>query len=97
MTIFDDLKSAAGSGLQRTAEDFYARAKLKFYERLGQRKPKTDLEKNFTAAFIDTPTGRASVQEYRDAQIKKYLSDPFVLGIGALLLFLIVGTLAMRR
>lgn len=93
MTIYDDLKAAAGTGLQRTADDFYARARLKFYERLGQRKPKSELERNVTAAYIDTPTGRASIKEYQDAQIKKYLSDPLVWVIGALLLFLIVGTL----
>ena len=95
MSIYDDLKAAAGSGLQRTALDFYDRAQQKFIERLANRKPKTLLEKNVGEAFLDTPTGRATADEYRRAQINKYLRDPFVWLIAGFLILVI--SLNFRR
>lgn len=89
MSIYNDLSAAAEGGIKRTAADFFERAKLKFIERQINRTPKTELERNVRSAFIDTPTGRANAVDYRNAQIKKYLSNPiFWIASGVILIAL---------
>lgn len=96
MTVYSDLESSIGRGISRTAEDFFNKAKEKFLIRVGNRKPKTALEKNIGDEYANTESGRIAREEYVTARLRAIFSNDRNVFIAIGVLF-IIALLILRR
>lgn len=96
MTVYSDLENSIGVGFKRTAEEYFNTAKDRFLLRLGDRKPKTPLERNIGEAYANTESGRAARDDYISARLRAVFSNEMnvYLIVGVLFIF---ALLILRR
>lgn len=92
MALYDDLKTSVQQGVKDTAREYYSRAKDKLFDRIANKQPKTDLEKNVRERFANTQSGLEAENQYAKSKIEKFFSKPMNLVLTLIALFLLART-----